>query len=72
MTKRKKIITFVKSQPPFDVNRQYLDVSLIDLHASVSRFRGRTFTVLLIPRKSSSIIIGFYLFKAIGSWFSCI
>ena len=41
MTKGREIIIFVKSQPPFDVHRQYLDVSLIDLQARVSRFRCR-------------------------------
>ena len=37
MTKGRKIIMFVKSQP--DVHRQYLNVSGIDLQARVSRFR---------------------------------
>ena len=61
MTKGREIIIFVKSQPPFDVHRQYLDVSLIDLQARVLRFRCRIFIVLLISRKFSSIVIGFYL-----------
>ena len=61
MTKEREIIIFVKSQPPFDVHRKNLDVSLIDLQGRVSRFRCRIFTVLLISRKSSSIITGFYL-----------
>ena len=43
VTKGREIIIFVKSQPPFDVHRQYLDVSLIDLQARVSRFRSRVF-----------------------------
>ena len=43
MTKERKIIIFERSQPPFDVHRQYLDVSLIDLKARVSRFRCRIF-----------------------------
>ena len=44
MTKGKDIIIFVKSQPPFDVHRQYLDVFCpIDLQARVSRFRCRIF-----------------------------
>ena len=43
MTKGREIIIFVKSQPPFDVHRQYLDVSLIGLQARVSRFRSRIF-----------------------------
>ena len=60
MTKGRQIIIFVKSQPPFDVHRQYLDVSLVDLQARVSRFRSRIFHCLLISRKSSSIIINFY------------
>ena len=30
MTKGRQIIIFAKSQPPFDVHRQYLDVSLTD------------------------------------------
>ena len=38
MSKGKEIIIFVKSQPPLDVHRQYLDVSLKDLQARVSRF----------------------------------
>ena len=43
MTKGKEIITFVKCQPPFDVHRQYLDVSLVDLQARVSKFCSRLF-----------------------------
>ena len=39
MTKGREIIIFVKTYPPFDVHRQYLDVSLIGLRARVSRFR---------------------------------
>ena len=42
VTKEKEIIIFAKSQPPFDVHRQYL-VSLMDLQARVSRFRCRIF-----------------------------
>ena len=61
MTKGRKITSFVNSQSPFDVHRQYLDVPLIDLQARVTRFRSRIFTALLISRKSSSIIIAFYL-----------
>ena len=41
MTKGRDIVIFVKSQPPFDVHRQYLDVSLIDLQSfevSLSNF----------------------------------
>ena len=43
MVKGKEIIIFVKSQPPFDVHQQYLDISLIDLQARVSRFPSRIF-----------------------------
>ena len=43
MTKGREIIMFVKSQTPFDAYRQYLNVSLIDLQARVSRFRCRVF-----------------------------
>ena len=43
VTKGREIIIFVKSQSPFDVHRQYLSVSLIDLQAKVSRFRCRIF-----------------------------
>ena len=43
MTKGREIIFFVNSLPPFDVHRQYLDVSLIDLQARVSRFHCRIF-----------------------------
>ena len=53
MTKGRKIIIFGKSQPPFDVHRQHLDVSQIDLQARVSRFRCRNFSVLLISGGSS-------------------
>ena len=61
MTKGREIIIFAKSQPPFDVDRQYLDVSLTDSQARVRGFAVEFFTVLWISRKSSSIIIGFYL-----------
>ena len=61
MIKGREIIMFVKSQPPFDVHRQYLDVSLIDYRLEFRGFAVEFFTVLLISRKSSSIIIGFYL-----------
>ena len=40
MTKGREIIIFVKSQPPFDVHRQYLDVSS-------DRFTGQSFEVSL-------------------------
>ena len=66
MTKGREIIIFAKSQPPFDVHRQYLDVSLLYLQA---RFRGLAvefFTVLLISRPSSSITIGF-IFKKLSA-----
>ena len=43
MTKGREIMIFIKSQPPFDVHWRYLDVSLIDLQARVSKFRCRTF-----------------------------
>ena len=43
VTKGREIIIFAKSQPPFDVHRQYLDVSLTNLQARVSRFRCRIF-----------------------------
>ena len=42
-TKGREIIILAKSQPPFDVHRQYLDISLIDPQARVSRFRCRIF-----------------------------
>ena len=48
VTKGREIIMFVKSQLPFDVHRQYLDVSLIDLQARVRGFTVEFFTVLLI------------------------
>ena len=43
MTKGREIIIFANRQPPFDVDRQYLDVSLIDSQARVSKFRCRIF-----------------------------
>ena len=45
MTKGREIIIFAKSQPPFDVHRQYLDISLTDSQARVSRFRCRNFSL---------------------------
>ena len=50
MTKRIEIIIFEKSQPPFDIHRQYFDVSMIDLQARISRFRCQI--VLLISRNN--------------------
>ena len=43
MTKGREIVIFAKSKPPFDVHRQFLNVSMIDLQAGVSRFRCRIF-----------------------------
>ena len=43
VTKGTEIIIFAKSQLPFDVHRQYLNVSLIDSQARVSRFRCQIF-----------------------------
>ena len=60
------VIIFVKSQPHFDVHRQYLDNSLIDLQASVLRFRCRIFHCFVISRKSSLIIIDF-IFKKLSA-----
>ena len=42
-TKGKEIIIFAKIQLPFDVHRQYFDISLIDSQARASRFRCRIF-----------------------------
>ena len=39
MTKGKEVLIFVKSQSPSDVYQQYLNTSLIDSQARVSRFR---------------------------------
>ena len=61
MTKGREVIIFAKSQLPFDEHRQYLDVSLLDLQAEFLGFSVEYFTVLLISRKSSKIIIDFYL-----------
>ena len=36
MTEGREIIIFAKSQLPFDVHGQYLDVSLLDSQAGVS------------------------------------
>ena len=47
VAKGREIIVFAKSQPPFDVHRQYLDVSLINSQARVSRFRCRIFHCFL-------------------------
>ena len=43
VTKGREIIIFTKSQPIFDVHRQYRDVSLLDSQARVSRFCSRIF-----------------------------
>ena len=43
MTKGRNIKNFIKSQPLFDVYRQYLQTFLIDLQAEVSRFRCQIF-----------------------------
>ena len=60
--KRRNIKNFVKSQPLFDVHRQYLYTFLIDLHAEVSSFCCRIFHCFaFFFSKFSSIIIGFYL-----------
>ena len=67
MTKGREIIIFAKSQPIFDVHRQYRDVSLLDSQARVSRFRCRIFHCFVDISKSSSIVIGFYLQKAFGT-----
>ena len=58
MTKEREIILFVKSQPPFHEHQQYLDVSLIDLKARVSRFRCRIFHCFVenLARLSSAFI----------------
>ena len=43
MTKGRDIIIFAKSQPIFDVHRQYRDFSLLNSQARVWRFRCRIF-----------------------------
>ena len=43
MTKGREIIISAKSQPLFDVDPQYLDVSLIDSQARVLRFTCQIF-----------------------------
>ena len=61
MTKGRNIKNFVKSQPLFDIHREYLWTFRIDLQAEVSRFHCLIFLrCLLIFSKVSSIITDFY------------
>ena len=62
MTKGREIIIFAKSQPLFDVHRQYLEVSLTDLQARVSRFCCRIFQCFVDFSKI------FYLFLSLKSY----
>ena len=62
MTKGSNTKNFVKSQPLYDVHRQYLKTFLIDLQTEVSRFRCRIFQYFAYFSKFSLIIIGFYVF----------
>ena len=62
MTKGREI--FIKSQPPFDVHRQYLDVSLIDLQDRVSRFRCRLMIFLHLESFENKLFeLDFSIFK---------
>ena len=54
MTEGRNIKNFVKSQPLFDVHRQYLQTFVIDLQGEVSRFRCRIFHCFAIFSKVSS------------------
>ena len=65
MTKGREIIIFVKSQPPFDVYRHYLDFSLIDLQARVSRFRSRIFHCFV---DFSKIQLDYHRFSSLKSY----
>ena len=62
VTKGREIIIFAKSQPPFDVHRQYLDVSLTDSQARVQGFAVEFFTVLWISRNLARLSLVF-IFK---------
>ena len=57
MTKGREIIIVAKSQPPFDVHQQYLDVSLIDSQARVLRFLCRMFHCFV---DFSKILLDYY------------
>ena len=60
MTTGREIIIFAKTQPLFDVHRQYLNVALTDLQARVSRFRCRTFHCFLEDLARLSLV---FIFK---------
>ena len=65
MTKGREIIIFVKSKPHFDVHRQYLDVSMIDLQARVSRFSCRIFHCFV---DFSKILLNYHRFLSLKSY----
>ena len=65
MTKGREIIIFVKSQPPFEVHRQCLNVSLADLQARVSRFPSRIFHSFV---DFSKIWLGYHRFLFLKSY----
>ena len=66
MTKGREIIIFVKSQPPIDVHR-YLDVSLINLKARVSRFRSRIFHCFIDFFKNLARLSSVFIFKNLSA-----
>ena len=67
MTKGREIIIFAKSQLPFDAHRQYLDVSLTDSQARVSRFRCRIFHCFVDFSKIELDYHWFLSLKAVGT-----
>ena len=71
MTKGRNIKNFVKSKPPFDVHRQYLQTFLTDLQAAVLRFRWRIF-YCLFSQNLAPLSSGFIFYKlSSGSCFAC-
>ena len=66
-TKGKGVIIFAKSQPPFDVHRQYVDVSLTDSHARVSRFRCRIFPLFCEFLENLARLSLVFIFKKLSA-----
>ena len=67
VTKGREIIIFAKSQPPFDVHRQYLDVSLTGSQARVSRFRCRIFHCLCEFLENLARLSLVFIFKKLSA-----
>ena len=67
MTKGREIIIFAKSEQPFDVHRQYLDVSLTDSQARIFKVSLSNFSLFYGFLENPARLSLVFIFKQLSA-----